>query len=285
MIKLKTPKEINQIKIACNALVEWMEQCIANLQMGGYWRGTDIELELLQYVDHLNRLYNRKRSQHNDAFDTPFSWQKNIDGDSFGSPVCISINDEIVHSRPTEEKFKTGDIITIDVGLSYHGWCADMARTVIYNTGPDMDSANKSHYTLIKSCQSALYQAYEQCKPGNTIKDISTAIGIEAGEHKLGVVIDYMGHGIGKDLHEPPRICNLPSLFPEQDSIVLRPGMVFCLEPMFTLGNGRTTLSPDGWKIWTQDGSMAAHFESQILVTEEGCEVLTKLAGEYPQEE
>jgi methionyl aminopeptidase len=279
MIKLKTQNEIALIRTACKALVHWMEQCVANLQMGGYWRGTDIELEFHHYVDYLNR------ANGGELWDTPFAWQKNIDGDPFGSPLCISINDEIVHSRPNERKFKTGDIVTIDAGLSHHGWCADMARTVIFNTGPDMDSANERHLTLVKTCQSALYAAYDQCKPGNTFKDISTVIGMKAGEHKLGVVLDFMGHGIGKTLHEEPRICNLPGFWPQYDNIVMRSGMVFCLEPMFTLGNRRTTIGPDKWLVWTQDGSMAAHMESQILITEEGCEVLTKLTGEYPEEE
>jgi methionyl aminopeptidase len=280
MIKLRTPEEIVLIKTACNALSEWMEQCVVNLEIGStYQNGQDIAKELNTYLAHL--IY----KDHNKIWDTPFFWQRNKDGKEFASPLCISINDEIVHSRPTDKKFKTGDIITLDAGLSCDGWCADMARTVAFGAGPDMDGIKEFHYILINICRAALYKAYDQCKPGNTLKDVSTAIYTTANKHNLGTVIDYMGHGIGKNLHEEPRIPNIPELFPHYDSIILRPGMVFCLEPMFTLGKGYTTLAPDKWRVWTQDGSMAAHFESQILITEEGCEVLTKLAGEYPWEE
>ena len=257
-----------------------MEQCIANLQAGGTYRhGKDIAQELDQLLIHLNNKANNK------IWDAPFFWEKNSEGEEFASPVCVSVNDEIVHSRPTEVPFKEGDIITVDAGLSYRGWCADMARTVVFGAGPDLDGVNEFHETLLRCCQSALYQAYDQCKPGNTIRQISEAISSEAIEHKLGIVVDYMGHGIGKTLHEDPRIPNFPGIFPHYDEIVLRPGMVFCLEPMFTLGSNQTVLAPDKWRVWSQDGSMAAHFESQIVITEEGCKVLTKLAGEYPQEE
>jgi methionyl aminopeptidase len=281
MISLKAPEEILLIKVACNALSEWMEQCVVNLQAGGtYQHGVDISNELIAYVASL------RGRDGADIWDTPFSHQKNnAMKEAFGYPICISINDEIVHARPNHNTFHFGDIITLDAGLSCAGWCADMARTVIFGAGADMDGVNKSHYKLIEGCRAALYHAYDRCKPGNTLGDLSSIIGTIAEERKLGVVVDYMGHGIGKDLHEPPRICNKYGLFPQLDSIVLRLGMVFCLEPMFTLGSGRTVLAPDGWKVWTQDASMAAHFESQILITEEGCEVLTRLTGEYPQEE
>jgi methionyl aminopeptidase len=216
MINLKTPKEIRFIKTACNTLSGWMEGCVSNLRRGtGYFNGVDIELDLEQYLDYL------RRSCTKQIWDTPFSYQRN-QNNAFGSPVCISINDEIVHSRPTERKFKVGDVITVDAGLSYGGWNADMARTIIFGAGYNMDGVRDDHRLLIECGQNALYDAYDQCKPGNTLRNISTAIS------RVG-----KGHG-----------------------------------------------TPDTWKIWTQDGSLAAHFESEILITEEGHEVLTALAGE-----
>ncbi len=276
MIKLKTSQEIALLRKACNALSVWMEQCIANLRIGAtYQNGLDIELELVQYIDQLTPSLSGLK-----WWDTPFAYQKNAEGEKFGSPLCISINDEIVHSRPSNKRFETSDIITIDAGLSFRGWCADMARTVIFNTGSWSDNSY-----LVESCQYALNAGIRQCKPGNKLGDISAAIGKVAEESKLGIILDYMGHGIGRGLHEEPRICNRPGLYSQYDSVIMRPGMVFCLEPMFTnSSNGRATLAPDKWKVWTQDGSMAAHFESQILITKEGCDVLTKLTGECPLE-
>jgi methionyl aminopeptidase len=271
MIHLKTPEEIELIRIACKELSLWMEDCLDNLRRAySYTNGVDIRNSFDCYFIDLNKRY------PDNAWTRPFKSQLNQKNELFDSPVCISVNDEIVHGRPTDKLFETGDIITVDAGLAYHGWCSDMARTVIFNKDPkELDPA------LLRSCRSALYQAYEQCKPGNTIGDISTVISAEAAEHGFGVIVDYMGHGIGKTLHEEPRICNRPGLFPQYDSVVLRPGMVICIEPMFTKGSGKTILAPDKWMVWTQDGSLAAHFESQILITSDGREVLTRLIEEY----
>ena len=273
MIHLKTSEEIALIKVACEALSDWMEDCIARLQNGDYYSGMHIKEDFIEYAASLN--------EPNKAWKMPFSWQKNNAGEEFGSPVCISVNDEIVHSRPTNIKFAPGDVITVDAGLSYYGWNADMARTAIFGSKNNAERAIPAHTKLINSCRNALYQAYDQCIPGNKIRDISTAISQEAKKHHFGVVLDYTGHGIGKNLHEEPRICNAPDIFSQYDSIILRPGMVFCLEPLFTLNNRHTTKAPDDWRVWTQDGSIAVHFESEILITQEGHEVLTKLTGEY----
>ena len=112
MINLKTPEEIVFIRTACNALSGWMESCVGNLRAGtGYFNGFDIELDFLQYLDYL------RRSCTKHPWDTPFCEQKNSNGEEFGSPVCISVNDEVVHSRPSETKFVFGDIITLDAGF------------------------------------------------------------------------------------------------------------------------------------------------------------------------
>lgn len=280
MINLKTPEEIVFIRTACEALSNWMEQCIVNLQAGEYLNGIQIAADLKKYTANLN-VKSFRQDSLTKVWQMPFSWQKNQNDEEFGSPVCISVDDEIVHSRPTEKKFVPGNIITIDAGLSYYGWHADMARTVIFGFEDDAEGVIPAHAKLINGCRNALYQAYDQCKPGNTLKDISAAISTKARKYGFGVVIDYMGHGIGKELHEEPKICNRPGIFLQYDSIVLRPGMVFCIEPIFTLNNRHTTKAPDNWRIWTQDASMAVHFESEILITKEGHEVLTKLTGEY----
>ena len=273
MIHLKTPEEIELIRIACKELSLWMEECIHNLEYAhSFTNGEDVRNNLDYYFIDLNKKY------EGNVWTRPFSYQVNEGNELFASPVCISVNDAIVHGRPTKEPFEYEDIITVDAGLAYHGWCADMARTVSFK------KKGRPAHSLIEHTREALYAAYDQCKPGNTLKDISTAIYSVAKAHKLGVIVDYMGHGIGKSLHEEPRISNQPGLFPQYDSVVLRPGMVFCIEPMFVMGKGQTVLAPDKWKIWTQDGSLAAHFESEILITEDGCEILTKLEGEYPKE-
>jgi methionyl aminopeptidase len=278
MIKLKTPYEIDLIRIACHRLAGWMAACIEDLRAGNtYDSGISIAEDLEEYVKGFPGTAS--------DWGLPFYGQQSMHRHEFGYPICVSVNDEIVHSRPMPIPFDRDDVITIDAGLSYKGYCADMARTVIYGEGPQPGC--NQHSMLADRCRLALYQAEAACKPGNTIGDISEAISSAATNiaPQLGVVVDYTGHGIGKKLHEEPRICNAPGIFPKYDEIVLRPGMVICLEPMFTLGKGQTVLAGDGWKVWTQDGSIAAHFEDEILITEDGCEVLTRLPGEYPEEE
>jgi methionyl aminopeptidase len=195
--------------------------------------------------------------------------------DDYGEPICVSINDEVVHSRPTGEEFKPGDIVTIDAGLAYRTWCADMARTVIVQPTKIDEEECQQLSRLITATQNGLIRGTRQCVVGNKIKDISMAIWLEAQKDKYGVIIDFSGHSIGKKLHEEPLIPNIAKKHKHAETI-LRPGMVICLEPMFTLGEGKAIVDEDGWRVFTADGSKAAHLENTIAITKDGPRILTK---------
>ena len=193
---------------------------------------------------------------------------------AYGFSTCISVNDEVVHSQPESNQFEPGDVITIDIGFKRNGFCCDMARTAIF----DYNHIRISQRTecLIKAVAVACIAAAHVAKPGNTVGDISEAIYKAGKAIDLGMITEFGGHSIGSELHEPLRIMNQPGIAPKFDKIVLRPGMIFCVEPMFTLGSSEIISDYTGWRIWTIDGSLAAHSEDMILITENGSEVLTR---------
>lgn len=186
--------------------------------------------------------------------------------EGFPATLCTSINDEVVHGIPGNKKLKNGDIITIDMVIGYKGYQADAAWT--YAVG-QID--NKKNY-LMEHTEKALYKGIEQVKPGAKIGDISHAIETYATNHKLGVVKELVGHGIGKDMHEEPDVPNYgkPHTGPR-----LKTGMVICIEPMLNLGTADIYIEDDEWTIKTMDGKPAAHYEHTILVTKDGHEILT----------
>lgn len=186
--------------------------------------------------------------------------------EGFPATLCTSVNDVVVHGIPDDTKLKNGDIITIDVVIGYHGYQGDAAWT--YAVG-DINSDKKY---LMEHTEQALYEGLKMVKPDNRIGDISYAVQKYAEEHKLGVVRELCGHGIGKEMHEDPEVPNfgIPNTGPR-----LKPGMVICIEPMLTFGKRDVFLLEDDWTVVTQDGSPAAHYEHTVLVTEDGYEVLT----------
>ena len=196
----------------------------------------------------------------NDAVPT----EKGYEG--YPASICASVNDTVVHGIPNNYKLKNGDIITIDVVIGYKGYQGDAAWT--YAVGEIDD--NKKY--LMEHTEKALYEGIKMIKPGNRIGDISNAVETYANEHKLGVVRELCGHGIGADMHEDPMVPNFGK--PGVGSR-LKPGMVICVEPMLTFGDRHVYILNDDWTIKTQDGSDAAHYEHTVLVTEDGYEILT----------
>ena len=186
----------------------------------------------------------------------------------FGYPasICTSVNDTVVHGIPDNYKLKNGDIITIDVVIGYKGYQGDAAWT--YAVGEISD--DKKY--LMEHTEKALYEGVKMVKPGNTIGDISHAVEEYAKAHKLGVVRELSGHGIGREMHEEPDVLNFgkPKTGPK-----LKPGMTICIEPMLTFGERYIYILDDDWTIKTQDGKDAAHYEHTVLVTEDGYEILT----------
>ena len=185
----------------------------------------------------------------------------------FPASACVSLNDMVVHGIPDNTIVKDGDIVTVDVGSLYKGYHSDSAYT--YMVGNVEPKTKK----LVEETRKALYEGLKQVKAGVKLNKVCTSIGQGAKDNGYGVFECLTGHGIGKHLHEDPYIPNLSNH--ESEGIILKSGMTLAIEPMFSLGTKEVWLLPDEWGIVTQDGSMSAHFEHTILVTEDGYEILT----------
>lgn len=186
--------------------------------------------------------------------------------EGFPATLCTSVNDEVVHGIPSNRKLKNGDIITVDMVIGYHGYQGDAAWTYVVG-----DVSDKKKY-LMKHTRNALLEGVKQVKPGNHIGDISNAVEVYAKEHKLGIVRELVGHGIGTEMHEDP---DVPNYGKKGSGPKLKEGMVICIEPMLNLGSEDIYMLDDDWTIKTCDGLPAAHYEHTVLVTSDGYEILT----------
>lgn len=214
-------------------------------------------------------------------------------GEPFPAVTCISVEDEVVHGVPGRRRVAAGELVSIDCGVSLDGWCADAAVTVF--TGPgDAPLADARRRGLLSSAEAMLALAIREARPGRRWSEIAAAmqaIPVAAGH---GVLLEYVGHGIGRDLHESPEVPNcLSANFIAKGDFTLRPGMVLAVEPMLTL-RGPAGADPvddggfprgvatrrldDGWTVVAADGSPAAHVEHTIAITRGGCRVLTRSA-------
>ena len=184
----------------------------------------------------------------------------------FTGSICASPNHMVVHGIPGPYALQRGDVISIDIGVTLDGWVADAART--YALAPVTPVAEK----LLAVTQQSLFDAAEQCRPGNRLGDVSHAVQQCVESEGLSVVRSLVGHGIGRDMHEDPQIPNFgePGRGP-----LLEEGMVLAVEPMVTAGRHGVRMGDDGWAIYSQDGSLAAHFEFTIAVTASGPRILT----------
>jgi len=181
--------------------------------------------------------------------------------------ICVSINEEIVHGIPGARILKEGDIVSIDVGVEYNGFFSDAAVTV--PVGCISVVAKK----LIDTTRQALYKAIDKAVPGNRISDISCAVEETAVKNGFNVVREFVGHGVGIQLHEDPQIPNFgqPGM-----GIKLKEGMVLAIEPMVTAGRHGIEILSDGWTAVTKDKSLSAHFEHTIAISQNGTEILTE---------
>lgn len=184
----------------------------------------------------------------------------------FPASICASPNEVVVHGIPSQRRLKEGDIISIDVGAEYNGYYGDAAAT--FPVGKISEQAQR----LIDITKLALYKGIEQCVEGNYLYDISHAIQATAEAAGYSVVKEFVGHGIGREMHEDPQIPNfgLSGRGPK-----IKAGMVFAIEPMVNIGGFKVNILPDHWTVVTADRSLSAHFEHTVAVTKEGPDVLT----------
>jgi methionyl aminopeptidase len=184
----------------------------------------------------------------------------------FPGSICASPGAMVVHGIPGRYRLRRGEVLSVDIGVTLDGWVADAART--FPVG-EVDAVSRN---LLSATRQALFAGVEQCRPGNRVGDISHAIQQVAEGAGLSVIRSLVGHGVGKDMHEDPQVPNhgRPGRGPE-----LQEGMVLAIEPMTTAGRPGVRMAGDGWAIYSQDGSPAAHFEFTVAATAEGPRVLT----------
>ena len=180
--------------------------------------------------------------------------------------ICISVNDQVVHGLAGPKELRFGDIVSLDVGVIHNGFIGDNARTVAVG-GCSLDAQR-----LMDVTEQSLYEGIAQAVPGNRVVDISRAVQTYVENHGFSVVREFVGHGVGRSMHEEPQV---PNFVEGKSSPKLRPGMTIAIEPMVNAGQSAVKILNDGWTVVTQDGSLSAHFEHTVLITESEPEILT----------
>jgi len=250
MIFLKSPWEIDQLRVSNRIAAEALAELKKLIQPGVKTS------ELDRFAEALVREKGAKPAfkGYND----------------YPNTLCTSINEAVVHGIPSARELREGDIISLDIGTIFAGYYGDAAVTL------PVGRVSREAERLLQVTHAALDLAISKAKPGNRLSDISHAIQEYVEDHDMCVVKAFVGHGIGKALHEEPQIPNFGS--PGKGPI-LRPGMVLALEPMVNLGTSEVVLLEDKWTAISKDRSLSAHFEHTVAITEEGNEVLTSLDG------
>ena len=246
MIIKKSPAEIDAMAAAGDILVRTMDLLAAKIRPGV----TTLEL------DEAAEKFIRSQGA------TPaFKGYRGFPGS-----ICASPNDMVVHGIPGRFKLSRGDVLSVDIGVVKDGWVADAART--FPVGEVGAVAQK----LLEVTEGALFAAVEQCRVGNRLGDVSHAVQEHVESRGLSIVKSLVGHGIGRDMHEEPQV---PNYGDPGKGVVLKEGMVLAVEPMVNVGRHMVRMGDDGWAIYSQDGSLAAHFEFTIAITAAGPRILT----------
>lgn len=247
MSYVKTPEQVAHIRVSCEIASQVLREVVAAVKPG----------ITTQDLDALAASLARARG-------TEPSFTGYLD---YPSALCVSVNDEVVHGLPGSRVLKEGDIVGLDFGVKYRGYFSDLARTVV--VGNTSDEAKH----LIDVTSKALDQGIAEIKPGATTGDVGHAVQTFVEEQGYSVVRDLVGHGVGTAVHEPPAI---PNYGKKGSGTQFVPGMVVAIEPMVNIGRAAVRLLDDGWTFKTKDGSLSAHFEDTVLVTERGHEILTR---------
>lgn len=248
MIILKTEVQINGIRRAGRLLAQVLES---------------LRSEVCESIDTLY-LDGVARQSISDGGGRPSFLYYN----GFPSAICASLNNQVIHGIPNKRPLKSGEILSLDVGVFLDGYYADSAITVPIGT---VDERSKK---LITVTEESMYRGIDAAKRGGRLGQISSAVYEHASLHGFGVVRDYCGHGVGIEVHEEPQIPNYPfrGFNPR-----LKTGMVLAIEPMINMGSSEVELLEDGWTVVTSDRSLSAHFEHTVAVLPDGPEILTKL--------
>jgi methionyl aminopeptidase len=255
MIQLKTPEEIDRMAAAGRILARCHEILRAKARPGVTTGDLDAAAE--RFI----------RSQ---GAEPAFKGYRGFPGS-----ICASPNEMIVHGIPGEYRLREGDLLSVDVGVTLDGYVADSAITI--PIGP----VSREALDLIEACATSLEAAIAQCHAGNRLGDVSHAVQTAVESRGFGVVRSLVGHGVGRSMHEDPQI---PNYGPPGRGPKLAPGMVLAIEPMITVGDWNVRAGDDGWAVFTADGSLAAHCEHTVAVTNNGPRVLTRRPGR-PEEE
>jgi len=253
MINLKSPQEIKKIATAGRILAKVLKAVVKEAKIG-------------TQLSQLNKLAYQltKKEGAQPAF---LGYQPDGASRSFGASICASVNEIVVHGFPSDYKLQSGDVLKIDFGIEYQGFFADAAVTI------GIGNISKEAKHLIKTTQLALKKAVKQARPGKTLGDIGWILQETAEDRGLKIIKSLTGHGVGLKLHEEPTIYNFGE---KGKGVELKPGMVLAIEPMLAVATEKIIQRPDeSWA--TADGSLSAHFEHTIVITERGAKVLTKL--------
>jgi methionyl aminopeptidase len=253
MVTRKSRKEIEKMRVAGRIVAEVLAPVEAELRPG-------------VSTAHLDRLAERHiRSSGAVPSFKGYGHRSN----PFPASLCISLDDEVVHGIPGERTIREGQIVSVDAGAIYDGWHGDGARTFFVGQ-PSPEIAD-----LVDTTRLAMMAGIAAAVPGATLEDISGAIEDVATPGGYGIVRQFVGHGIGPEMHEGPQVANYRT---GVRGMKLVPGICLAIEPMLTLGSHEVVVKPDGWTVVTRDGSLAAHFEHSIAITDDGPEILTKVA-------
>ncbi|NMP21998.1 type I methionyl aminopeptidase [Sulfobacillus harzensis] len=188
----------------------------------------------------------------------------------YPASVCVSVNDQVVHGIPGPRLLKPGDLVSIDLGATVDGFVGDAAFSTFVGEPPDERAAE-----LVRVTEEALYRGIEQARVGQRLGDISAAVQQHVESHGFSVVRDFVGHGVGRQMHEEPQV---PNYGTAGRGLLLKPGLAIAIEPMVNLGGYAVDVGDDGWTVTTRDHSLSAHFEHTIFIDDDGPEILTAIS-------
>ncbi len=248
---VKNDNEINAVRESCKIAAFVLDQLITKVSAGVNTYDLDQEgRRLIEECKASSACYNYFARNHR-----------------FPAYTCISINDEVVHGIGRLDRvINSGDIVTVDVVVHYNGYIGDNAKTVA------VGEISEEVQFLLETTEEALYRGIDKARAGNRVGDISNAIQIFTESRNFSVVKDFVGHGVGRSMHEDPQI---PNFGKRNTGIKLVPGMTLAIEPMINMGNAEIEIANDGWTAITKDHKPSAHFEHTILITKENAEILT----------